>query len=32
MDVKNPDLDLRVEVRKEAVYLSGENIHGAGEF
>ncbi len=30
VDVKNPDLDLRVEVRKEAVYLSGENIHGAG--
>ncbi|MBM7692903.1 thiamine biosynthesis protein ThiI [Peribacillus deserti] len=30
VNVKNPDLTLRVEIRKEAVYLSGEIIPGAG--
>ncbi|TKC15811.1 tRNA uracil 4-sulfurtransferase ThiI [Robertmurraya kyonggiensis] len=30
VDVKNPDIDLRVEVREEATYLSCENITGAG--
>lgn len=30
VDVKNPDIDLRVEVRPEATYLSCENIQGAG--
>lgn len=30
VDVKNPDFNLRVEVRKEAVYLTGEIIPGAG--
>ncbi|RFU66231.1 tRNA uracil 4-sulfurtransferase ThiI [Peribacillus glennii] len=30
VDVKNPDFNLRVEVRKEAVYLTGEVIQGAG--
>ncbi|RTR29590.1 tRNA 4-thiouridine(8) synthase ThiI [Robertmurraya yapensis] len=30
VDVKNPDIDLRVEVREEATYLSCENIPGAG--
>ncbi|MDF1508722.1 tRNA 4-thiouridine(8) synthase ThiI [Robertmurraya sp. DFI.2.37] len=30
VDVKNPDIDLRVEVRSEATYLSCENIQGAG--
>jgi thiamine biosynthesis protein ThiI len=30
VDVKNPDFNLRVEVRKEAVYLTGEVIPGAG--
>ncbi|MGT2771424.1 tRNA uracil 4-sulfurtransferase ThiI [Streptococcus marimammalium] len=28
--MKNPDIDLKVEVRDEAVYLSYENIKGAG--
>ncbi len=30
VDVKNPDLNLLVEIRKEAVYLTGEVIPGAG--
>ncbi|WP_409289802.1 tRNA uracil 4-sulfurtransferase ThiI [Peribacillus sp. SCS-37] len=30
VNVKNPDLSIRIEIRKEAVYLSGENIQGAG--
>ena len=30
VDVKNPDLNLIVEIRKEAVYLTGEVIKGAG--
>ncbi|MFH7819555.1 tRNA uracil 4-sulfurtransferase ThiI [Neobacillus thermocopriae] len=30
VDVKNPDINLQVEVRKEAVYLSCEIIPGAG--
>lgn len=30
VDVKNPDIDLRVEVRSEATYLSCETILGAG--
>lgn len=30
VDVKTPDIDLRVEVRPEATYLSCENIQGAG--
>ena len=30
VNVKNPDINLRVEVRKEAVYLSCETISGAG--
>jgi thiamine biosynthesis protein ThiI len=30
VDVKNPDIDLRIEVRIEAVYLSCETIKGAG--
>ncbi|MFD6438632.1 tRNA uracil 4-sulfurtransferase ThiI [Peribacillus sp. NPDC060186] len=30
VDVKNPDLNLLVEVRREAVYLTGEIIPGAG--
>lgn len=30
VDVRNPDINLRVEVRKEAVYLSCETIKGAG--
>jgi len=30
VDVKNPDINLKIEVRKEAVYLSSENIQGAG--
>ncbi|WP_409302188.1 tRNA uracil 4-sulfurtransferase ThiI [Peribacillus sp. SCS-155] len=30
VDVKNPDFNLRVEARKEAVYLTGEIIRGAG--
>ena len=30
VDVKNPDLNLLVEIRKEAVYLTGEGIPGAG--
>ncbi|NHC42188.1 tRNA 4-thiouridine(8) synthase ThiI [Bacillus sp. MM2020_1] len=28
--VKNPDINLRIEVRKEAIYLSCETIQGAG--
>ena len=30
VDVKNPDINLKIEVRKEAIYLSCENILGAG--
>ncbi|ULT55966.1 tRNA 4-thiouridine(8) synthase ThiI [Neobacillus drentensis] len=30
VDVKNPDLNLRIEVREDAIYLSCENIPGAG--
>lgn len=30
VDVKNPDLNLRIEVRVDAIYLSCENIPGAG--
>jgi len=30
VDVKNPDINLRVEIRKEAIYLSSETIKGAG--
>ncbi|MEH7108204.1 MULTISPECIES: tRNA uracil 4-sulfurtransferase ThiI [Bacillaceae] len=30
VDVRNPDINLRAEVRKEAVYLSCETIKGAG--
>ncbi|MBU8879737.1 tRNA 4-thiouridine(8) synthase ThiI [Bacillus sp. FJAT-29790] len=30
VDVKNPDINLQLEVREEAVYLSCENIPGAG--
>lgn len=30
VDVKNPDLNLLVEIRREAIYLTGEVIHGAG--
>ncbi|WP_040207626.1 tRNA uracil 4-sulfurtransferase ThiI [Neobacillus jeddahensis] len=30
VDVKNPDINLRIEVRKEAIYLSCEIIQGAG--
>lgn len=30
VDVKNPDINLQVEVREEATYLSCENIAGAG--
>ncbi|MEO2074749.1 MAG: tRNA uracil 4-sulfurtransferase ThiI [Bacillus sp. (in: firmicutes)] len=30
VNVKNPDINLRVEVRQEAVYLSCETIQGAG--
>lgn len=30
VDVKNPDIDLHIEVRAEATYLSCENIQGAG--
>lgn len=30
VDVRNPDIDLRLEVRPEATYLSCENIQGAG--
>ncbi len=30
VDVKNPDINLNIEIRKEAVYLSCENILGAG--
>lgn len=30
VNVKNPDINLRIEVRKEAIYLSCETIQGAG--
>lgn len=30
VDVKNPDLNLIVEIRREAIYLTGEVIQGAG--
>ncbi|WP_042459722.1 tRNA uracil 4-sulfurtransferase ThiI [Neobacillus dielmonensis] len=30
VDVKHPDINLRVEVRKEAIYLSCQTIQGAG--
>lgn len=30
VNVKNPDVELRVEIRKEAAYLMSEVIHGAG--
>jgi tRNA uracil 4-sulfurtransferase len=30
VDVKNPDLNLQIEIREEAAYLSCENIMGAG--
>lgn len=30
VNVKNPDINLRIEVRKEAIYLSSETIPGAG--
>ncbi|EKN65108.1 thiamine biosynthesis protein ThiI [Neobacillus bataviensis LMG 21833] len=30
VDVKKPDINLRIEVRKEAIYLSCETIQGAG--
>ena len=30
VDVKNPDLNLLVEIRREAIYLTGEIIQGAG--
>jgi len=30
VDVRNPDINLRIEVRKEAIYLSCETIQGAG--
>jgi thiamine biosynthesis protein ThiI len=30
VDVKNPDIELRIEVRQEAMYLSCETIQGAG--
>jgi len=30
VDVKNPDINLLVEVRKEAIYMSCETVHGAG--
>ncbi|MFB6467679.1 tRNA uracil 4-sulfurtransferase ThiI [Cytobacillus sp. Hz8] len=30
VDVRNPDINLRIEVREEAAYLSCENIQGAG--
>lgn len=29
VDVRNPDINLQIEVREEAVYLSAENIRGA---
>lgn len=32
VDVKNPDINIIVEVRKEGVYVSGEVIQGAGGF
>lgn len=30
VDVHNPDLNLQIEIRKEAVYISAENVRGAG--
>ncbi|WP_419881935.1 tRNA uracil 4-sulfurtransferase ThiI [Peribacillus sp. B-H-3] len=30
VDVRNPDLNLRVEIRQDAIYLTGEIIPGAG--
>lgn len=30
VDVRNPDINLRIEVRKEAIYLSCQTIQGAG--
>ncbi len=30
VNVKTPDINLRIEVRKEAIYLSCQTIHGAG--
>ncbi|MGG3466369.1 tRNA uracil 4-sulfurtransferase ThiI [Neobacillus pocheonensis] len=30
VDVKKPDINLRVEIRKEAIYLSSQTIQGAG--
>lgn len=30
VDVKNPDINLRIEVREEALYLSSQTIKGAG--
>ena len=30
VDVKNPDINVQIEVRQEAIYLSCENIAGAG--
>ncbi|MBS4176015.1 tRNA uracil 4-sulfurtransferase ThiI [Lederbergia citrea] len=32
VDVKNPDINLIVEIRQEAAYISGEVIQGAGGF
>ncbi|MCJ7839713.1 tRNA 4-thiouridine(8) synthase ThiI [Lederbergia sp. NSJ-179] len=32
VDVKNPDLNLMVEIRKDAAYISGQLIYGAGGF
>lgn len=32
VDVKNPDINLRIEVRNEAAYLFSENILGAGGY
>ncbi|EIJ79278.1 thiamine biosynthesis protein ThiI [Bacillus methanolicus PB1] len=30
VDVKNPDINMQIEIRKEAAYLTCENIRGAG--
>ena len=32
VDVKNPDINLRIEIRQEAVYLSCETIQGQADF
>ncbi|UDM31734.1 tRNA uracil 4-sulfurtransferase ThiI [Lentilactobacillus laojiaonis] len=32
VDVKNPDIELRVEIRSNGIYLSSETIKGAGGF